>query len=133
MMSLAAELIARKTDVHLEPEIHLDPTDWPAFRKQAHCMLEDILDYTERIRDRPVWQPMPEAAKAAFRAPVPRPPTDPASVHQEFLRNVLPYACGNVHPGFMGWVQGGGTPVGMLAEMLAAGLNANLGGRSHAR
>jgi aromatic-L-amino-acid decarboxylase len=28
----------------------------------------------------------------------------------------------------MGWVHGGGTPVGMLAEMLAAGLNANLGG-----
>ncbi|MDE2468273.1 MAG: aspartate aminotransferase family protein, partial [Bradyrhizobium sp.] len=38
---------------------------------------------------------------------------------------------GNVHPGFMGWVHGGGTAVGMLAEMLAAGLNANLGGRDH--
>ena len=34
-------------------------------------------------------------------------------------------------PGFMGWVHGGGTAVGMLAEMLAAGLNANLGGRDH--
>ena len=43
----------------------------------------------------------------------------------------LPYATGNVHPGFMGWVHGGGTAVGMLAEMLAAGLNANLGGRDH--
>jgi glutamate/tyrosine decarboxylase-like PLP-dependent enzyme len=32
----------------------------------------------------------------------------------------------------MGWVHGGGTPVGMLAEMLAAGLNANLGGRNQA-
>jgi glutamate/tyrosine decarboxylase-like PLP-dependent enzyme len=31
----------------------------------------------------------------------------------------------------MGWVHGGGSPVGMLAEMLAAGLNANLGGRNH--
>jgi aromatic-L-amino-acid decarboxylase len=29
----------------------------------------------------------------------------------------------------MGWIHGGGTPVGMLAEMLASGLNANLGGR----
>src|SRR6202021_2451345 len=47
------------------------------------------------------------------------------------MRDVLPFAAGNVHPGFMGWVQGGGTPVGMLAEMLAAGLNANLGGRDH--
>ncbi len=32
----------------------------------------------------------------------------------------------------MGWVHGAGTPVGMLAEMLAGGLNANLGGRDHA-
>ena len=45
------------------------------------------------------------------------------------MDNVLPYAVGNVHPRFMGWVHGGGTVVGMLAEMLAAGLNANLAGR----
>ena len=32
---------------------------------------------------------------------------------------------------FMGWVHGAGTPVGMVAEMLAAGLNANCGGRDH--
>jgi glutamate/tyrosine decarboxylase-like PLP-dependent enzyme len=31
----------------------------------------------------------------------------------------------------MGWVNGGGTPVGVVAEMLAAGLNANLGSRDH--
>jgi aromatic-L-amino-acid decarboxylase len=47
------------------------------------------------------------------------------------MRDVVPFTQGNVHPGFMGWVNGGGTPVGMVAEMLAAGLNANLGGRDH--
>jgi glutamate/tyrosine decarboxylase-like PLP-dependent enzyme len=52
-------------------------------------------------------------------------------VHADFLRDVLPYAGGNLHPGFMGWVQGAGTPVGMLAEMLAGGLDANCGGRDH--
>ena len=31
----------------------------------------------------------------------------------------------------MGWVHGAGTPVGMIAEMLAAGLNMNCGGRNH--
>jgi aromatic-L-amino-acid/L-tryptophan decarboxylase len=45
------------------------------------------------------------------------------------MKYILPFAAGNVHPGFMGWVHGGGTPVGIVAEMLAAGLNANLGGR----
>src|SRR6202043_1746832 len=54
-----------------------------------------------------------------------------AGAHAVFLRGVLPYGTGNPHPGFMGWVHGGGTVVGMLAEMLAAGLNANLGGRDH--
>ena len=49
-----------------------------------------------------------------------------------FQRLVQPYATGNLHPRFMGWVHGGGNPVGMLAELLAGGLNANLGGRDHA-
>ena len=110
----------------------LDPADWPAFRAQAHAMLDDMLDYTQHIRQRPVWQPIPPAARQAFAQPLPQSPASLGSIHQTFLRHVLPYAAGNVHPAFMGWVQGGGTPVGMLAEMLAAGLNANLGGRDQA-
>lgn len=95
-------------------------------------MLDDMFDYLENIRDRPVWQPMPKQVRARFSERVPRSPADLAAVHEEFLRDILPFAAGNVHPGFMGWVHGGGTPVGMLAEMLAGGLNANLGGRDHA-
>lgn len=110
----------------------LDPRDWAAFRAQGHRMLDDMLDYLERIRERPVWQPIPEAVRGRFRAPLPVAPSELSAVHAEFLENVLPYACGNTHPRFMGWVQGGGNPAGMLAEMLAAGLNANLGGRDHA-
>jgi hypothetical protein len=110
----------------------LDPDDWAAFRAQAHRMLDDMLDYVRDIRARPVWQPMPDAVRARFHASVPEAPSSLAAVHGDFLRDILPYAAGNVHPGFMGWVHGGGTPVGMLAEMLAAGLNANLGGRDHA-
>lgn len=107
----------------------LDPDDWPAFRAQSHRMLDDMLDYVEHIRRRPVWQPIPPELRAGFGEPLPRAPGDLAAAHQTFLQRVLPYAAGNVHPAFMGWVHGGGTPVGMLAEMLAGGLNANLGGR----
>jgi aromatic-L-amino-acid/L-tryptophan decarboxylase len=95
-------------------------------------MLDDMFDYIEHIRTRPVWQPMDSAARANLHGELPVRPTDLARVHQDFLRDVLPYATGNVHPGFMGWVHGGGTAVGMLADMLAAGLNANCGGRDHA-
>lgn len=92
-------------------------------------MLDDILDYLEHIRERPVWQPIPPEVRASIEQPFPQNPTDLALVHETFMRDILPYAVGNAHPGFMGWVHGGGTPVGLLAEMLAAGLNANLGGR----
>src|SRR6202789_3570473 len=94
-------------------------------------MLDDALTYLEHIRDRPVWQPIPDEVRGHFHEPVPRAPSDLNQVHAGFLRNILPYATGNTHPGFMGGVHGGGTPVGMLAEMLAASLNANLGGRDH--
>jgi glutamate/tyrosine decarboxylase-like PLP-dependent enzyme len=107
----------------------LDPADWHNLRAQGHRMLDDMFDYLEQLRQRPVWQPIPEAAREAFRAPLPTAPCALAEVHQTFMTDILPYAVGNAHPGFMGWVHGGGTPVGMLAEMLAAGLNANLGGR----
>ena len=119
------------TDPVAEMNQTLDPTDWARFRAQAHRMLDDMLGYIENIRERPVWQPIPDEVRARFRSPAPRVGEELAQVHGEFMREVLPYAQGNVHPGFMGWVNGGGTPVGMVAEMLAAGLNSNLGGRDH--
>jgi glutamate/tyrosine decarboxylase-like PLP-dependent enzyme len=114
------------------PEISLDPPDWAQLRAQAHLMLDDMLDYIAHIRERPVWQPMPDNVRQNFRAEMPRAPAPLDTVHREFMEFVLPYAGGNVHPRFMGWVQGGGTATGMIAEMLAGGLNANLGGRDHA-
>lgn len=107
----------------------LDPQDWVELRAQAHRMLDDILDYTQDIRERPVWQLIPARARKHFQHALPLGPSTLAEVHEEFMNHILPFAAGNVHPGFMGWVHGGGTAVGMLAEMLAAGLNANLGGR----
>ncbi len=44
----------------------LDPVDWPSARAQGHRMLDDILDYIETIRERPVWQPIPDADARAF-------------------------------------------------------------------
>lgn len=92
-------------------------------------MLDDMLDYLEHIRNRPVWQPIPDPVRGLFREPLPEEPLAVAEIHKIFMRSILPFAVGNAHPGFMGWVHGGGTATGMLAEMLAAGLNANLGGR----
>jgi glutamate/tyrosine decarboxylase-like PLP-dependent enzyme len=109
----------------------LDPADWTDVRALGHRMLDDMFDYLQGIRSRPVWQPIPNDVRARFRDALPTGPTELASVYQDFTNLILPYSIGNTHPGFMGWVHGGGSVVGMLAEMLAGGLNANLGGRDH--
>jgi aromatic-L-amino-acid decarboxylase len=110
----------------------LDPDEWPAFRAQAHRMLDDIIDYVADIRSSPVWRPMPGEVRRSLGEPLPRDGRVLSEVHEQFKDSIMPYATGNVHPGFMGWVHGGGTVFGMVAEMLAAGLNSNLGGRDHA-
>ena len=109
----------------------LDPADWDATRAQAHRMLDDMLDHIRLIREQPVWQPMPQEVREQFQAPLPRTGQALEDIHAEFLKDILPYNSGNTHPRFMGWVQGAGTVPGMLAELLAAGLNDNLGGRDH--
>ncbi len=108
----------------------LDPENWDDFRAQSHRMLDDMVDYLQDIRERPVWQPADDSVRQRFQTPLPTSGTQLHSLHAEFMQYILPYSVGNSHPGFMGWVHGGGTAVGMLAEMLAAGLNANLGGRN---
>ena len=110
----------------------LDPADWSALRALGHRMIDDMFDHLQTLRDGPVWQPMPDPLRQELRQPLPRLPQTPESVYETFQRLVQPYSTGNLHPRFMGWVHGGGNPVGMLAELLAGGLNANLGGRDHA-
>ena len=62
------------------------------------------------------------------------PPHEPRGTHDvcnELAELILPYGTGNTHPRFWGWVHGTGTAGGMLAEMAAAAMNANCGGRNH--
>ncbi|QGM46897.1 pyridoxal phosphate-dependent decarboxylase family protein [Methylocystis heyeri] len=109
----------------------LDPADWEAFRAEAHGALDAMIDHIRDIRERPVWREASPEAKARFRRELPLEGKGLARTLQDFDRYIKPYAIGNAHPMFMGWVQGAGTPVGMVAEMLAAGLDSNCGGRNH--
>ena len=109
----------------------LDPQDWPAFRAFAHELLDAMLDRQQSACEGPVWRSVPQVVKDRLAAPPPLAPTPLAALRRELDELVLPYASGNTHPRFWGWVQGSGTPGGALAEMVAATLNANCGGRDH--
>jgi len=102
-----------------DDEQSLDPQDWDELRRLGHRMVEDMMDYLQTVRERPAWKKTPEAILQELRQPLPRGPQDAAAVYEDFTRQVLPYNCNNIHPRFWGWVQGGGTPFGMLADMLA--------------
>lgn len=112
-------------------EFSLDPQDWKAFRRLAHRALDDALDFVEGVRQRPVWQPLPEETRQRLREPLPVEGSPLEAVYEEFKRSILPYATGNVHPRFFGWVHGAGQPGNIVAEMMASAMNANCGGRDH--
>jgi glutamate/tyrosine decarboxylase-like PLP-dependent enzyme len=106
----------------------LDPKDWEAFRRLSHRMVDDTIDFLASVRERRVWQPVPEAVRAALAEPLPLEPMGAEEVYQEFVERVRPYSNGNTHPRFWGWVQGTGTPLAMMADMLASALNPHLAG-----
>jgi aromatic-L-amino-acid decarboxylase len=121
------------TDSQSHPDETLDPNDWEAFRALAHRMVDDSLDHLKTLGERAPWTPMPPAVRAALtKEPVPRAPQSAERAYDEFLANVLPYTNGNRHPRFWGWIQGNGTPLGMMADMLAAGMNAHCAGLDQA-
>ncbi len=110
----------------------LDPGDWEAYRRVLHEAVDGVVDDMARVRDDPAWRPVPDAVKAALRAPLPRGSEALADVLAQFDELIRPYPTGNRHPRFFGWVHGAGNAAGVLADLLAAGMNANVGGREHA-
>jgi glutamate/tyrosine decarboxylase-like PLP-dependent enzyme len=113
-------------------EESLDPEDWESMRALGHRMVDDMLTYLQTVRERPLWQPMPEDVRSFLGEAAPQEGAPPEQVYEQFKQNILPYPMGNIHPRFWGWVMGTGTPFGMLAEMAAATMNPNMGGGDHA-
>lgn len=106
----------------------LDPENWDEMRRLAHRMVDDALDRVQGLRDRPVWQPMPDAMRADFTGPVPLAPTPLEAIYGDVTSAVYPYAMGNSHPRFWAWYMGSGCVTGALADFLAAIDGSNLGG-----
>src|SRR5512134_2864419 len=98
-----------------EPYETLDPENWDEMRALAHRMVDDAVTYLETVRERPVWQPMPEDVSAHFREKAPHEPAGAEAAYQEFAENILPYPMGTIHPRFWAWYMGSGTVMGALA------------------
>jgi hypothetical protein len=110
----------------------LDPEDWSATRALGHRMLDDMIDWLAASRERPVWRQMPQSLRAQLREPLPHTGQEMPAIYEDFCRLILPFSSANEHPRMMGWVNGGGSAAGLLAELLTGIFNVNCGGRDHA-
>jgi len=110
----------------------LDPKDWQKSKALMHKMVDDAFDYTQNVRDRKIWQEMPENVLNSFKTGLPTQPSDAEDVYKELQINVLPYPMGNLHPRFWAWYMGSGTISGVMGDFWASILNPNLGGGNHA-
>ncbi|MCW3107857.1 MAG: amino acid decarboxylase [Segetibacter sp.] len=101
----------------------LDPENWESFRKTAHTMMDDMINYLRDVRQRPVWQPTSASSKQFLSEPLSNEPESFDAIYEQFKENILPYTLGNIHPAFWGWVCGNGSATGMLADMLSSAMN----------
>ena len=108
------------------------PEGWAAFRALAHRMVDDMLDHLSSLEQQPAWRPVGPDIRAALNQPGP-----PAGAGSRGCLPGLPSTSVAVPKrespsALLGWVQGNGTPLGMMADMLASGLNPHLAGFNHA-
>jgi aromatic-L-amino-acid decarboxylase len=110
-------------------ENSLDPDNWQDFKALGHRMLDDMMSHLETVRERPVWTSIATDFCEHFQDPLPEDPQGALQAYEDFLTEIIPHHPAlNIHPRFWGWVIGTGSPLGVLAEMLTAALNANVGG-----
>jgi glutamate/tyrosine decarboxylase-like PLP-dependent enzyme len=100
------------------------------FRELGHRLVDRLADHLETIRDRPVTPgEEPAAVRALLRQrALPVKGEDPGKLLDEVTELVLDHSLLNGHPRFFGFITSSAAPIGVLAELLAAGVNPNLGG-----
>jgi len=88
-------------------------------------MIDDMVDYLKNVGERKVWTPIPQQVKDELKKSVPHQPSNVFEVYREFKENILRYPGGNIHPKHFAWVQGTGTAMGALADLMAGVMNNN--------
>jgi len=100
------------------------------FRSLGHDLVDRIADFLGSIRRYPVTRTeSPEDVRMALGATrvLPEEGQDPKSLLRHATALLLEHSLFNGHPRFYGYITSSAAPIGMLAELLAAAVNANVG------
>jgi len=107
--------------------------DWgPAeARELTGAMLDLWSELLERMPDMPVTPvAAAEDVAAEMDLPIPEEPLPPAEIARLLRPMIFDHSALCGHPGFLAYISGSGTVPGAAADLLAAGLNPNVGGWS---
>jgi glutamate/tyrosine decarboxylase-like PLP-dependent enzyme len=106
--------------------------DLEEFRRTGHELVDAVADHLEELTERPVWQPLPDDLRAELLAlPLPDGPSGLGPLTGTMARDVLPFAMGNGHPAFFGWVNSPPSLAGVLASLTAAAMNPSVVSGDH--
>ena len=108
------------------------PADLPpdAFREVGHALVERIADFLSGIRDMPVTPAHgPAEVRALLGGPrgMPGQGMDAGVLMDRAADTLFTHSLHNGHPRFLGYITSSAAPAGMLGDLLASALNANVG------
>jgi len=109
-----------------EKAAELSPED---FRALGHELVDQIAGFLADLREKPV---APDRAPAQVRAligdrGVPEQGEDPHAILRNAAELLFDHSTFNGHPRFFGYITSSASPIGALADLLAASVNPNLG------
>jgi len=107
--------------------IDIDPDE---FRALGHRLVDDLAGLLERLPALPVTpgESRDEVRAALGERPLPEQGAAPDELLAEARDLLFEHSLLTGHPRFLGYVIGAPAPMGALADLLAAGVNPNLGG-----
>jgi aromatic-L-amino-acid/L-tryptophan decarboxylase len=105
--------------------------DRDAFRAAGHRLVDQLADLIASVPARPVTHDQsPSSVREALdlRGPLPEQGTEPGPLLESTARLLFDHSLFNAHPRFFGYITAPPAPVGVLGDLLASALNANVGG-----
>jgi len=110
--------------------IDLSPEE---FRALGYRAIDLLAEQLAAIPDAPARRALPEELRESLmRQPLPEAGCPAEDVLATMASSILPYPMGNASPRFFAWVNSPAAPLGILAELLAAGMNPSVAGGDHA-
>jgi len=120
---------------HTNKEITLERRNSPLdldpgqFRKLGHQLIDDIAEFLETIRERPVTRgESPEAIRKLLpQTSMPEKGADASVLLQEATKLLVDHSLFNGHQSFYGYITSSAAPIGALGDLLASAVNPNVG------